>query len=156
YGSFSLGYVWKSLLEPLHNSGDVSAYAPPLAFFLAVVAVMTLLRKPREGRGKPREGRGKPREGRVLFWLCFTAVACVLMMCPYSPLGPALYHIPVINRFRIPSRHAFEWTFGLSILSAYGWDALKGLIENRLIRNGTDFSLSARIHAMGRLKSAPL
>src|SRR5262245_49600134 len=57
YGSFSLGYVWKSLLEPLHNSGDVSAYAPPLAFFLAVVAAgMTLLRKLREGRGTARAG----------------------------------------------------------------------------------------------------
>ncbi len=118
YGSFPFRMVWKSLLEPLHNAGDATSYAPLLAFSLAVLAAVKTLSQ-------------KPRDRRVVFWLVVTVAACVLMMGMYTPLGRALFHIPVINRFRIPSRHSFEWTFGLSILSAYGWDALKLRLEKR-------------------------
>jgi hypothetical protein len=118
YGSFPFPLIWRSLLEPLHNGGDATGFVPLLAFFLAIVAVIKTL------------FRG-PRDSRVIFWTTIVVGACVLMMGAFTPFSRVVYQIPVINRFRVPSRHAFEWTFALSILSAYGWDALKATLERR-------------------------
>src|SRR5262249_33801200 len=70
-----------------------------------------------------------PRDTRVIFWTAISVGACILMLGANTPLGLVVFQIPVINRFRIPSRHAFEWTFALSILSGYGWDTLKGALQ---------------------------
>lgn len=119
YGSFPFSMVWKSLLEPLHNGGDATSYIPLLAFVLAAAAVVGNTFRP-------------GRDARVLFWLAVTVAAFVLMMGMYSPVNRLVYQLPFINRFRVPSRHSFEWTFALSILSAYGWDAIKAALERRI------------------------
>ncbi len=131
YGSFPFPLIWRSLIEPLHNGGDATSYVPPLAFALAIVAAVGVALR-------------APRDRRTVFWLAVTVTACILMMGRYTPIGRVVYHIPMINRFRIPSRHSFEWTFGLSILSAYGWDAIKVILVKRQTK-ATGARLRARI-----------
>ncbi|HEX7294775.1 MAG TPA: YfhO family protein, partial [Pyrinomonadaceae bacterium] len=42
-----------------------------------------------------------------------------------------IYHIPLLNRFRVPARHTFEWTFAAAVLSAYGWDIVATYLERK-------------------------
>jgi hypothetical protein len=124
-GSFTLLLAWKSLLAPLYvNFYDAKAYVSPLVIVLAVCAgVVFALRK--------------PREVRILFWLLMAAMAWVLMLGANTPLYKIVYQIPLLNLFRVPSRHAFEWTFAISVLAAYGWDALApvaGRLKYPLVR----------------------
>src|SRR5262249_61005610 len=49
-----------------------------------------------------------------------------------TPLYRLAYHIPLINLFRIPWRHAFEWTLAIAMLSAYGWDAAATFFSGRV------------------------
>lgn len=100
-----------SFFAPLHFIIDASAYVTPLALVMAVIAVIAAARK-------------SQRDPRVWFWLIVAIAAVALMLGGHTPLYPGLYHVPVFNLFRVPARHAFEWTFAVSILSAYGWDAL--------------------------------
>jgi hypothetical protein len=110
-GSFTPLLAWKSFVAPLNNTIETTAYVPPLALCLALVACAFAFRNP-------------GREARVLFWLALALVACVLRLGSNTPLYRLLYDVPFLNRFRVPSRHAFEWTFAVSMLAAYGWDAL--------------------------------
>lgn len=114
-GSFSPAVALKSLVAPLYvdRFADVTAYVSPLVCALAVVAVVTAAR-----RGMRIE------RVRVGFWLLLVVVSGLFMLGDYLPGFRVLYYLPLINRFRVPSRHAFEFTFGLSVLSAFGWDAL--------------------------------
>jgi hypothetical protein len=56
----------------------------------------------------------------------------MLLLGDQTPLYRLAYHIPLINLFRIPWRHAFEWTLAISMLSAYGWDAAANVISGRV------------------------
>jgi hypothetical protein len=110
-GSFTpQGAVW-SFFAPLYHYIEVSAYVSPLAAGLAVYGVVRACR------------RGT--DARVFFWLALAIVSFLLMLGPATPLNWLSYQAPVYNRFRYPSRHAFELTFALSILAAYGWDTLR-------------------------------
>lgn len=113
-GSFTLALIWKSWLDPMHHLGDVTTYVPPLAALLAIVGVLGALRG--------------VRDRRVFFWLAVVVAALVLMLGAYTPLYRLVYYMPVISRFRMPSRHAFEWTFALSVLGAYGWDRMMAFV----------------------------
>ncbi len=108
-GAFRFSMAWKSWLDPFHIKGDVTAYVPPLVVLLAIVAVVTAL-------------RSKPRELRIFFWLTVAAVAWVLMCGPNTPVYKLAFKIPLLNLFRVPSRHVFEWTLAASVMAAYGWD----------------------------------
>lgn len=111
-GSSRLANVFDSLLAPKFTSiADVTAYVAPLTLVLAVVALL------------PRFYR-RARDYRVLFWAAVAFVSWWLMLGAYTPLYRLLYHVPVINQFRVPPRHSLEWTFAASMLGAYGWDAL--------------------------------
>jgi hypothetical protein len=114
-GSFQPLIALKSLLAPLYYQTDVTTYVVPLALLLALWAVMATVLRPR-------------RDLRVIFWLAVAVFAWALMLGPNTPLYRYLYLVPVLNKFRVPSRHAFEWTFAVATLSAYGWD----LVSNRL------------------------
>lgn len=111
-GAFTPTDTIKSFLAPVYHYVEVSTYMPPLALALAVFACVCALR------------RGD-RDARVVFWVLVAFVSYVLMLGASTPINRLLYHVPIYNRFRYPSRHAFEWTFAISILSAYGWDAIK-------------------------------
>lgn len=105
-GSFPFSFAWKTWLDPFHIHGDVTAYAPPLAVLLALISLIVALRG----------------ERRIYFWLAVSIVAWILICGSYSPLYRLVYQIPILNDFRVPSRHSFEWTFAVSVMAAYGWD----------------------------------
>ncbi|HUE84328.1 MAG TPA: YfhO family protein [Pyrinomonadaceae bacterium] len=118
-GSIAPSDLWKSFTTPVFYSIDMSAYVPPLAALLGVAAFYLHLRGNRE------------RDPRVFFWFGVAVVACVLMMGAFTPVYRLVYHIPLLNLFRVPSRHAFEWTFAVGVLAAYGWDAITPAIRQR-------------------------
>ncbi|HYO99314.1 MAG TPA: YfhO family protein [Pyrinomonadaceae bacterium] len=128
-GSFTFTRAAGSLVAPLYNYIDVTTYVPPLVFLLALLACATALRRRREGR-----------DARIFFWLAVAVTAWVLMLGSNTPFHHVVFRVPVVNSFRVPSRHALEWTFALAVLSAYGWDALAALTRAR----------RAKIRATGR------
>jgi membrane protein YfhO len=113
-GSYTLWQAIKAFLFPLHYVNHATPYVPLLVLLLAVFAVVAAT-------------RNKSRDVRIYFWTFVAIVAWVMMLGDHTPFYRVLYYIPFVNRFRAPARHAFEWTFAVSILSAYGWDAAKAL-----------------------------
>jgi hypothetical protein len=118
-GSFTLRSALSTLVAPLYmdKGVDVTTYLPPLALALAAFAAA---RHFRAARG---------RDPRVTFWAVAAAVAVLLMLGGSTPLGRLIFRVPLLNLFRYPSRHAFEWTFSLSVLAAYGWDEARSLFD---------------------------
>jgi hypothetical protein len=114
--SYTLLLALKTFLAPLHYIIHATAYVSPLAATLAILAVVFAIRSSR-------------RDVRVFFWLGTAVAAWALMMGANTPLYRLLYHVPVINSFRAPPRHAFEWSFAIGILSAYGWDSCVAVFQ---------------------------
>jgi hypothetical protein len=119
-GSLTLRTVWRSLLLTFYayEAIDVAAYVAPLTLCLAFCGVVYHVRR-------------RSRDLRVFFWLAAAVVAVVLMLGTNTPVYRLVYHVPVLNQFRVPARHAFEWSFALSMLAAYGWDALGAVVGKR-------------------------
>ncbi len=119
-GSLTLRTVWRSLLLTFYayEAVDVAAYMAPLTLCFAFCGLLY-------------HARGKSRDMRVFFWLAASVVAIVLMLGANTPLYRLVYQVPVLNHFRVPARHVFEWSFALSVLAAYGWDALNAVIGSR-------------------------
>ena len=59
----------------------------------------------------------------VIFWAISISIALVLSL-GLRPVQSVLYRVPIYNLFRAPARHLFEVTFGISVLAAYGADAI--------------------------------
>ncbi len=112
-GSFTPREAVLSIGAPLYHYLDTSAYLAPLALLLAIAAVISAL-------------RGRIRDPRLWFWLAVAIVSFLFMLGAHTPLYRIVYHVPVLNQFRVPSRHTFEWTLALSIFAAYGWDEIAG------------------------------
>jgi hypothetical protein len=111
-GSATVHDVFASVLLPLHRQiGDVTSFVAPVVLLAAVIAVVADF------------GRATARNPAVRFWFGVVVVAFVLMFGSSTPLYRIAYYIPLLNLFRIPPRHAAEWTFAAAILGAYGWDA---------------------------------
>ena len=123
-GSLPPTFFLKSIIAPFFYWIDMHAYVPPLVLGFAVVAVFAYFRKP-------------GADPRVLFWMLVAILACLLMLGSFTPLYKIVYRIPIVNLFRVPSRHTFEWTFAASVLAAYGWDTVgtwlsqKQLVDRR-------------------------
>lgn len=111
-GSFTPRELVLSFLAPLYHYIDVTAYIAPMVCALAGYAIVHGLRK------------RQPRDARIWFWLVMVIAGLMFMQGEHTPLYRVAFQIPVVNLFRIPSRHAFEWAFGVSMLGAYGWDTL--------------------------------
>jgi len=73
----------------------------------------------------------REREWRVWFWAALALAGFVLMLGQNTPLALFLFRVPPFNLFRGAARHAFEFTLAISLLSAYGWDAVSSWRENR-------------------------
>lgn len=111
-GAFSPREWFSALIAPLyHFNWEVTSYLPLLAVCLALAAVLSAAVWRRERR-------------RIIFWSVVALLGALLMMGDHTPLYRLTYLIPGVNLFRIPWRHAFEWTFAGSMLAAYGWDAV--------------------------------
>jgi hypothetical protein len=111
-GSFLPAEVWNSFTTPIFYVVDMNAYVPPLAVLLACFAIGAHICR-----------LNGVRDSRVFFWFIVAVAGCMLMMGNSTPLYRVLYEIPLVNLFRVPSRHTIEWTFAAAILAAYGWDA---------------------------------
>ncbi|MDX6268784.1 MAG: hypothetical protein QOD28_7 [Acidobacteriota bacterium] len=163
-GSFSPRVALKSLAAPLYTErfADVGTYVAPLALLLALVAVIYYAR--RRAAPTPTTTPLTPltpltpkltltttltprRDPRVLFWAAVALASCVLILGQHTPVYGWLYHLPVINSFRVPSRFAFVWTFAAAVLAAYGWDALALLMRSRATKTTAGaLSLSSRVN----------
>jgi hypothetical protein len=119
-GSFSPSELGRSIFEPLFYVTDMHAYVPPLALALACMAIYFRLL-----------GRHSEYDPRILLWLVVAIVAILLMLGRYTPLYRVVFYTPLLNRFRVPSRHTFEWTFAVGVLAAYGWDAVADALRRR-------------------------
>ncbi|HEY0722518.1 MAG TPA: hypothetical protein VGD41_00705, partial [Pyrinomonadaceae bacterium] len=66
------------------------------------------------------------RDRQTIFWAAVVLVAFVLALGDYAPLSfyRLVYHIPVLNLFRVPARHLMELEFGLVVLAGRGLTAL--------------------------------
>ncbi|HEX8457746.1 MAG TPA: YfhO family protein, partial [Pyrinomonadaceae bacterium] len=111
-GAFTFKEAAASLVMPLYYSTDVSAYVPSLALVFAALAVVALVLFRDERRDA----------GRIYFWLAVAVVGWVLMLGPNTPAQQVVYRLPLLNKFRVPSRHTFEWTFAAALIAAHGWD----------------------------------
>ena len=67
----------------------------------------------------------------AVFWCAVAAVAIVLAVGDASPLAALTYALPGFNLFRIPGRHAFEFTFAVSICAGLGVSAIALQTERR-------------------------
>ncbi len=115
-GSYTLALAFKAFLFPLHYVIQATPCMPIVVVLLAFVGLMAATRDP-------------VRDVRIFFWLAVAIVAWILMLGANTPIYRVLHYIPFINDFRVPARHAFEWTFAVAILSAYGWDAAQALFS---------------------------
>jgi hypothetical protein len=115
-GSFTPLKGLKSMLAPLYYQSDVTTYMVPLALLLALLALAAFI------GGRPQ------RDLRIVFWCGAALFAWIFILGPNTPLYRGIYLTPILNKFRVPSRHAFEWTFAVAVMAAYGWD----MIGNRL------------------------
>jgi Bacterial membrane protein YfhO len=141
-GYFPPSVALKSFIVPLYTPrfADVTTYAAPLVCVLAVVGCFSAWR-----------WRVRDDLLRVGFWLGVAAVAAVLILGPVTPLYRALYHVPLLNLFRVPSRHVFEWSFALSVLAAYGWDACYRLNARRTAQQLSAHTRRAMIISLSAL-----
>ena len=118
-GSFTFATAARSLIVPLYTPrfADVSTYLPLLALLLAAAAVVFALRRRHDA------------DPRLWFWAVVPLAAALLILGTNTPLYRIVYHLPVLNQFRVPSRHVFEWTFAISMLAGWGWDAFNKRIQ---------------------------
>ena len=99
------------------GAGELSGYAGLLPLLLAVVGFVTY-RRDRHAR----------------FWLGACAFAFLLTLGEATPLARVVYHLPVLNKFRVPARHFIELTFGLSVLAGLGVASVqRGRVSARVL-----------------------
>ena len=121
-GSYSPIELLASLIDPLDYIADASAYVTPLALLLAVIGVVAFWSGPK-------------RDPRVRFWSVVVLAGLILALGNHTAVYRLAYSVPILNLFRVPGRHAFELAFGVSILSAYGWDALRSKLASHIGKN---------------------
>lgn len=113
-GGLSPLQALKALLWPNEHLGNEAPYGPLLAVGLAGLAVVAGLRR---------------RDRRSLFWAGLALLTWLLMLGAHTPLGRLTYLVPVLNLFRAPQRHAFEWSFAIAVLGAAGLDELRAFVS---------------------------
>ena len=88
--------------------GEMAGYVGALGLMLAVCAVVFR------------------RDARTKFWTAAALVCLLLALGRYAPLGfyKLIYHVPVLNLFRVPARHLMEAEFALAVLAGRGLTAL--------------------------------
>ena len=114
----------RSFLVPLNHYTEVTAYQAPLIVVLALIGVI----------------KARTFDRRVLFWAAVCTVGALMMLGRYGLLYSLLYHVPLVNLFRRPTRYAFEFTFGISVLAAFGYDSIIRIL-NRRTQNQVTFNL---------------
>jgi hypothetical protein len=71
-------------------------------------------------------------DARVRFFTIVAAASLLLSLGDATVLGRAAFHIPILNLFRAPGRHLFEFTFSVSVLAGLGVAAVsRGALGRR-------------------------
>lgn len=107
-GSYTLIQLLQAIVQPLFFGVDMYAFVPPLSLGLAIAAVVSYFKQ--------------NKDPRILFWLAIALASLVLMLGHNTPVYRLIYQVPILNRFRVPSRHCLEWTFAIATLGSFGWD----------------------------------
>lgn len=78
------------------------------------------------------------RDSRNLFWTAIAVIGLILALGGNAPLGIAklVYHLPVLNLFRVPSRHVMEVNFALAVLAGRGLTILTSSKNTRRLQAG--------------------
>jgi hypothetical protein len=118
--SLPISRTLKSVWVPLYYHLESAPFLPPLVIFLAILGAVAACRK-----------AGSHQQ--AIFWLALAIISALIIPGTFSPFYRVLYYVPILNKFRGSSRHTFGFTLGMSILAAYGWDALS-ILHARLIR----------------------
>lgn len=65
---------------------------------------------------------GLKRDARTTFWVGVAMAGLLLALGRYAPFGfyQLVYHVPVLNLFRVPARHLMEVQFALAVLAGRG------------------------------------
>lgn len=97
--------------------GEYAAYAGLLTLMLGATALV--LR----------------RDTRTKFWAVVFVVALIMAMGRFMPfrLYEVLYHVPVLNLFRGPTRHLMEVHFALAVLAGRGLTAIRNSQKRQLV-----------------------
>ncbi|HEV2801026.1 MAG TPA: YfhO family protein [Pyrinomonadaceae bacterium] len=99
------------------GAGELSGYVGLLPLLLAGIGFFTARRRT-----------------LAWFWLAVCTVAFLLALGDATPLARLTYRLPVINKFRVPARHFMELSLGVSVLAAFGAQAvLQRAASGRLI-----------------------
>lgn len=102
------------------GAGELSGYVGLLPLLLAALGFFTTRRR---------------RGSLAWFWLAVCAVAFLLALGDATPLARLTYHVPVINKFRVPARHFMELSLAVSVLAGYGAHAvLEKTATSRLLK----------------------
>lgn len=97
------------------NFVETANYVPLAAVALAFVAPLC----------------GRPR--LAAYWAAIACIGLALSVGDALPLaGLTFHHLPGYNLFRIPGRHAFEFTFAVAVLSGLGIAALERSMTRRI------------------------
>ncbi|BAV96448.1 YfhO family protein [Lysobacter enzymogenes] len=105
YGAFSLG-VYGSYGGPW-NLTELAIYAGVAPWLLALAALLG---------ARPQRAYG--------FWFGALALGLLLCLGASTPLGEAVYHLPVLGKFRAQARFGIVVIIALAVLAAYGVSAL--------------------------------
>ena len=100
------------------NQTELTGYVGLLTLILAAVGLVATKKK-----------------SLTLFWLGVAVFTFLLVMGDATPLARLVYHLPILNSFRVPARHFMEFTFALSVLSGLGVAAIvKQQVSTILLR----------------------
>jgi hypothetical protein len=69
----------------------------------------------------------------ALFWIGTACIALTLAVGDALPIAALTYQMPGFNLFRIPGRHAFEFTLAVAILGGLGVAAIARGAERRVV-----------------------
>ncbi len=120
-GAFTLRDLWRGFWLPCYGRQvETVPTVALLAGLFALCAAAVIVKSPR---------RYWPHYWRSWFWLGVTVLGFLLMQGDGTPLYRVLFQIPLVNKFRIPWRHTFEFTLGLSVLAAFGWDHARDFLR---------------------------
>jgi len=74
-----------------------------------------------EGAGNSKT-RPAPTDGRTtVFWGVVAAAALLLALGGHNPVYRLLYHVPVVNLFRVPARSLLLFNLAIAVLAAFGF-----------------------------------
>ena len=77
-----------------------------------------------------------------LFWGIILIASFILAFGKYNPIYQLIFKIPLINSFRIPTRHFFEVCFSLAVLSGFGFDYIYKYFKERKFKKNLIFSFT--------------